>query len=499
MKYIDYVQLNPIQRLGYNLKEFFVGIPRNVAKFFKFLARGIVAFIFGIGRGFKNYFLNFVRGSWSTRVSYIIMGVGCLAKKQIIKGILYLAAEVAYICYMISFGGYYIAKFGKLGDKATDKVFDPVYGTYTDVVHDNSMLILLFGVLTILISIFFLYIYLSNIKMSAKLDKMVAEGKKPNTFREDIKLLLDEKFHVTLLTVPTILVGCFTILPLIFMILMAFTNFDINHNPPDNLFTWIGMKNFVDIFYQNPKWALTFGALLQWTFIWAIAATFSNYIIGMVIALMINKKGIKFKGVFRTMFVMSIAVPQFVTLLLMAQMLSRDGVVNVALAQMGLIDINQPILFLENGLLAKITIILVNLWVGVPYTILSTTGILMNIPADLYESAKIDGAGPLKTFTSITLPYMLFVTAPNLITQFVGNVNNFNIIYFLSGGGPTNNDYFNAGETDLLVTWLFKLTTDKNQYNLAATIGILIFIISATLSLVAFNMTKSSKNEEEFG
>ena len=86
------------------------------------------------------------------------------------------------------------------------------------------------------------------------------------------------------------------------------------------------------------------------------------------------------------------------------------------------------------------------------------SGILMNIPEDLYESARIDGAGPVKTFTAITLPYMLFVTTPQLITQFVGNINNFNVIYLLSNGNPTTEKYYQAGETDILVTWLFKLT-----------------------------------------
>ena len=152
-----------------------------------------------------------------------------------------------------------------------------------------------------------------------------------------------------------------------------------------------------------------------------------------------------------------------------------------------------------NALSARITVILVNVWVGIPYTILMTSGILMNIPEDLYESARIDGAGPVKSFMKITLPYMIFVTTPYLITTFIGNVNNFNIIYLLSGGGPGVNEYkYGAGKTDLLITLLFKLSVDKGYYGLGAAIGILVFIVCATLSLITFNMTKSAKNEEEF-
>ena len=122
----------------------------------------------------------------------------------------------------------------------------------------------------------------------------------------------------------------------------------------------------------------------------------------------------------------------------------------------------------------------------------------MNIPADLYESATIDGAGPVRSFFSITLPYMLFVTTPYLITSFVGNINNFNVIYLLTSNLQNSNDLYKAGHTDLLVTWLFKLTMTEHDYNLAAAIGILVFIVCATISLLTFNLTKSAKNEEEF-
>ena len=126
------------------------------------------------------------------------------------------------------------------------------------------------------------------------------------------------------------------------------------------------------------------------------------------------------------------------------------------------------------------------------------SGILMNIPEDLYEAARIDGAGPIKMFTKITMPQILFVTAPFLITQFIGNINNFNMIYLLTGGEPFATDYYVAGKTDLLVTWLYKLTADEKDYNLASTIGILVFIISIVISLLAYRRTSSYKREEEF-
>jgi arabinogalactan oligomer/maltooligosaccharide transport system permease protein len=125
----------------------------------------------------------------------------------------------------------------------------------------------------------------------------------------------------------------------------------------------------------------------------------------------------------------------------------------------------------------------------------------MNIPSDYNEAARIDGANTVQIFFKITLPYMLHVTGPHLITQFVGNINNFNVIWLLTGGGPIdiNNYAHQAQSTDLLVTWLYRLTTDTNpQYNIASVIGIIIFIISASLSLLTYNKSSSAKNEEDY-
>ena len=164
-----------------------------------------------------------------------------------------------------------------------------------------------------------------------------------------------------------------------------------------------------------------------------------------------------------------------------------------ALATVGLTTGITPIL----GLPAKILLIVVNIWIGIPYLMLIATGILMNTPADLYESARIDGANAFQTYMKITLPYMLFVTGPYLLTSFTGNINNFNIIYLLSGGGPT---YIgdSAGQTDLLVTWLYKLSIDKQQFNMGAVIGIFTFIVLAVVALVTYRSSGSYKDEEGF-
>ena len=154
---------------------------------------------------------------------------------------------------------------------------------------------------------------------------------------------------------------------------------------------------------------------------------------------------------------------------------------------------NGPIPFLTDPLWAKFSIIFVNMWIGIPFTMLVATGIIMNLPTEQIEAAEIDGASKFQIFKSITFPQILLIMAPSLIQQFIGNINNFNVIYFLTGGGPTNSEYYQAGSTDLLVTWLYKLTVSAKDYNLASVIGILIFAISATFSLLAYTRSSSFK------
>lgn len=505
MKYIDYMQMNAFERFWYKFKEFFRNLPSTLKAFFCAVGRAIKKFVLGIGNGIKDFAVGFVQGDIVTKASYFIMGLGNATRGQVIKGIIFFSIEVAYIAFMVFFGGTYLSLFFSLEAVVHYEITSygrggvietPVYDYYSNQ-------ILLYGILAIMATIAFIAIYIASTKSARKCEATVKAGKKPETFVNEVKDLLDSKFHITLLSVPVILIAVFVLLPLLFMILMAFTNYDDTNYFS---FQWVGLQNFADIFSSGSgsgaSMGYTFGNIVLWTLIWAIAATFSNYILGMVVALMINKKGIKLKKLWRTLFVMTIAVPQFVTLLLISQMIgsSQDSPLNLIISMFT----GQPSQFnilTQNydGWIARAAVIIINIWIGIPYTILMTTGILMNIPEDLYESARIDGAGPVKSFTKITLPYMLFVTTPHLITTFIGNVNNFNVIYLLTGGGPKVNDYkYGAGKTDLLITLLYKLSVDQQKYGLGAAIGILVFIVCATLSLITFNMTKSAKDEEAF-
>ena len=429
------------------------------------------------------------------------MGFGLICRKQYLRGILYLVFEILFILYMVFFGWKYLVKMGSLGEGKQVEVWDEVEGVYKPVFFDNSLLILLYSLLTIFIMVAFVYMWYQNVKGNLLSQQFVEARMHLPTAKDDIHSCADENYHKTLLSVPMLGLVVFTILPIFFMVFIAFTNYDKAHMPPQELFGWVGVDNFVTLLgggiSANSKvFAYTFGEVLLWTIVWAFFATFTNYILGMIVAIMINKKGVKCKKLWRTILVITIAVPQFVSLMFMSQLLADQGLINNLLIKWGVID--KAIPFLTDGTVARVTIIIVNIWIGIPYSMLICTGILMNIPEDLYESARIDGAGPVRAYMKITLPYMLHVTTPYLITQFIGNLNNFNVIFLLTGGDPSSLDMQYAGRTDLLITWLYKLTVSESQYGIASVIGIFTFVIVAVLSLILYNRSKSVKNEEEF-
>ncbi len=450
------------------------------------------AFFGAVGTNIKEIGTTFAEGDIKTKLSYIIFGFGPLLRGQIVKGIVFLALEIAFFWYMGSFGGTYLSKFSTLGTIATEKVGrKTVYG-------DNSFLILLFGLLTIIIIAAFILIWRLNVAENRKEEQILASGKQLPTNKKVLASLLDSNFDKTLLALPMTGIFIFTVLPILFMICVAFTNYDANHQAPTNLFTWVGFENFRQIFdFGGSGMGSTFFAVLGWTLVWAFFATFLDYFLGMAVAILINKKGIKFKKLWRTILVITIAVPQFVSLLYVYKMFTNDGLINGYLLKWGWIKSAIP--FWTDPMLARITIIVVNIWIGIPYMMLIATGLLMNIPEDLYESARIDGATPFQMFRSITLPYMLFVTGPFLLTQFTGNLNNFNVIYLLTKGQPQSmNLVGNAGRTDLLVTWLYKMTVTDTNYKMAAVIGIMVFVVTAVISLAVYNILPSVKDEEGF-
>ena len=515
----------------YKKENIFVRFGRGFVNFFTksiphFFTKTLPGFFVKIGKGIANFFVTFgkrfVDGSIGTKLSHFIFGSGNIFRGQIVKGIIYFLLQVAFVLYMVLCPGIKgpnntmiptgYKSLINLGLNQADVAPNNRWTPNDVIASPNSFLYLLVGLATIAIIILYIIVWLSNIKSSYLADTAVKEGRKPSTFKEDILALFDNRFHILMLTPTCLAALIFTLLPTILMICIAFTSYnDFDMTAAGTtLFHWTHFANLKAIFTldKTSSLGLEIGArflpVLGWTFLWAILATFSCYFGGILLAVLINKKGLKFKKVFRTIFILTIAVPQFISLLIMRNLLMSTGPVNSILMQIGIIA--KPISFLgqnqgDNPWIARLMVVIINMWLGIPYTMLMTSGILMNIPADLYEAARVDGTSKPKMFFKITLPYVVFITTPYLIGSFVGNINSFNTIFLLTGGGPaivSEGATYKAGQTDLLVTWLYKLTIENGDYNTGAVIGIFTFIITATITLITYRRSKAYNEEDTF-
>lgn len=438
----------------------------------------------------------FIKGGASVRLSGVFMGLGNIAAGQKAKGVLFFLVQLSFFWFMLAPGGgiFRLSMLKSLGSVPQGKHWNEALGVFEYTEGDRSQLILLYGIATLFITALFILFWRYTVLSGYRAWLKSSEGARVNTLARDVRSLFDEKVHVFLMTPPTLALLAFTVLPLVYMMAMAFTDFS-REGDRLVLFDWVGFSNFASVFDGSGEVGSRFWSVLLWTLCWAVFATFLNFIFGTLIAILINRRTTRLKSLWRTVLATTIAVPQFVSLLIVRSMLQPEGIINRLLQDAGIISERLP--FLTDATWARVLVIVVNLWIGIPYTILQVTGVLNNIPKEQYDAARVDGCNAFKTFFNVTVPYMMFVLTPYLITQFTGNINNFNIIYLLTRGEPISVGS-SAGSTDLLITWLYKLSVDQQKYNLAAVIGILTFVVLSVVALITYRNTGSYKNEEGF-
>ena len=459
---------------------------------------------FGAIEGFFSSFGRaFVEGDVWVKLSVIWWGAGYARRGQWLKSLLVSALEALVVAFTVLVSLQYVPKFSTLGTVQAEQVFNPatMKSEWND--YDNSFMILLMSIFSFVLWIAGLVFGMGNLKRVRELQQTAESGGHINSAREDIHSLIEDKFNIVLLAGPILGIVIFTVIPIILLIFVAFTNYDQAHMPPNNLFTWVGLDNFVALFSSGGM-TITFGyafvRVLAWTLIWAFFATFTTYFGGIFLAQLLNDKKTIAPKLFRLLFVITIAVPQFVSLLLVRNFFANNGIMNTICANAGITAwlrsigaiSTSYIPFLSAPIWAHVMIILINIWIGMPYQMLIATGVLLNLPQDQIESARVDGATPAQIFRHITMPYLLYVTGPTLVTDFVKNINNFNVIYLLTQDVYTTTNMAMANsqakEVDLLITWLFSLTQDYYNYKMASVIGIVVFIICAVFTLAAFNM-----------
>lgn len=423
-------------------------------------------------------------------LSVLFMGLGQLYNRQIIKGLLLLSIGATGLTASILYLFDNIEGLITLGDQSRQLV---KVGKVTKAIDgDHSIYLMVEGLISLLAFLGYLIIYALNIKDAHSVGKRRMNGNQPHTFKQTIHYVLDRHFAYLILFIPFLFALFLNVLPLLFSILIAFTNYAAPVLPPANLLDWVGFETFKSLVTLK-TWSRTFYGVFTWTIIWAVLSTATTFIGGILVAVLINQREIKLKRVWRTLLIIPFAIPNLVSLLVFRNMLNTEfGPINQYLNYFGLGQLP----WLTDPNWARMTVIGVNMWLGIPLIMILVSGILTTIPRDMYESAEVDGATKWQMFRHLTMPMIMFSTAPVLIMQFAGNINNFNVIYLLTDGNPIVSGYQYAGATDLLVTWLYKLTLTNRQYNFSAVIGIIIFVLVASLSIYNYRKTRSYREDD---
>ncbi|MBH8597438.1 MULTISPECIES: sugar ABC transporter permease [unclassified Thermoactinomyces] len=408
-------------------------------------------------------------------LSALSMGLGQMYNRQWVKGGLLLGLQIAYIVVFYPF--FNIGLWGIA-----------TLGTIPQV--DNSLDLMAEGIISILLILFGLGCYGFNIRDAYKVGKLRERGVKPPGVMQTFRHVTDQGFPYLVIGPAMILLVFVVLFPILFMIVLAFTNYDLYHQPPAKLVDYVGLDNFVHLF-QLSFWKTSFFSVLCWTVVWTLVSTTVQVILGLFLAVILNQKKLKFKKFFRTILILPWAVPSFVSIIVFSGLFDNNfGTVNLFLQGIGL----GALPWMTDPFWAKIAILLIQFWLGFPFSMALYTGVLQAISADLYEAAEVDGATIWQKFRHITLPMALYATAPLLIVQYVGNFNNFNVIYLFNKGLPAIPGQ-TAGGTDILISWVYKLTFETSKYNYAAAISVIIGLIVTVLAVLQFRGTRSFKEE----
>lgn len=406
----------------------------------------------------------------------VIPGVGQIYNRRFLKGISFLIIFIAFIT-----GFYQFLNIGYWGLFTLGEI--PAL--------DDSRVLLAQGIVSIIITTIAITFYILNLRDAYKDALEIQKGTVLKNFKESFEDGWDKGFPYILLSPGLFILIFVVVFPLLFMVFLAFTDYSLFNSPPRYLLNWVGFENFISLL-TVPIWRSTFVSVFSWTIIWTLVATTLQITLALILAIFVHDPRIKFKKFIRTLLILPWAVPAFVTILIFAALFNNDfGAINndILIPLFG-----EAIPWLTDPFWARIAIIGIQIWVGFPFVFVIFTGILQSISKDMYEAADIDGATSWQKFKKITFPHVMFATAPILIMQYAGNFNNFNIIYLFNQGGPAIRGE-NAGGTDILISWVYNLTFETQNYNMAAAISIIIGLVIAAFALFQFRRTSSYKGE----
>ncbi|MFF2267391.1 carbohydrate ABC transporter permease [Cellulosimicrobium cellulans] len=439
--------------------------------------------------------------------SAVVWGAGQVANRQPLKGAMFFAFFVATLLLELMTGRYPAGPDGFRFRENGGFFLRGIWGLVTLgttprqmglsglTAGDHSIVLMVNGIIALFVMLLLGCVWVWSVRDAAKVARLRDQGEKAESSVAYFRNLWQTSYAYLVLMPSIVLVLFVSALPIVFGVAIAFTSYDRNHLPPAQLVEWTGLANFGRVVAVS-SWAQTFAGVFIWTVVWAVLATLSTYLFGFVQASILASKRVRFPRLWRSIYILPWAVPAMISALVFRSMFNGQfGPISGFLVDIGLTDerinwFTDP----NNPNLARAVALLVNLWLGFPYFMALIGGTLTNIDKSYYEAARLDGASTFQQFRAITFPIVYRATAPLVILAFVSNFNNFGVIYFLTEGGPANPDYQYAGNTDLLITWLYKLTLDNRLYNIGAVMSIIIFMIVGAFSV--WNLRRSRALED---
>ncbi|MGL5616222.1 MAG: ABC transporter permease subunit [Sarcina sp.] len=417
-------------------------------------------------------------------LSLLLPGLGQLFNKQYMKSIImFLGTIYIYLLaipYALGFGNY-------KGDGIAGLITLAENGKKLD----RSIIFMVEGIIAIAFLVIGFVIILLAVKDAYNVEKGEIKGIRAYSWCETKEKLFEDGIPY-LISMPALIITIFIVfVPVATTILLSFTGMDPNHQAK---FGWEGLSNYMILATGEGMVGSIFWKILRWTLIWTFGATTLAIFLGFSLALILNNERIKGKVFFRSIYLLPWAVPAFITIIFFSILSSPTGAITEMLQGIfgeGLSIKNDPFV-------SKVVLIAIQGWLGSSYVFLLSTGVLQSISKDLYEAADIDGATAFRKLTKITIPLVLFQTAPLLVGQYTFNFNNFSNIYLFNSGGPFNPVAYGnlAGETDILVSYIFKLTIENQYQALGAAITILISIALMVVAYLGFTRTAAFKKEK---
>lgn len=355
---------------------------------------------------------------------------------------------------------------------------------------DKSIIFMIEGIIALVFLVLAATIYIMSFRDVRKVEIGQMKGVRPNTRFETRKLLKTEGFPY-LITAPALIIIIFIVMvPIFTTILISFTNMDPQHQ---NKFQRAGGSNYASIARGQGIAGQAFRHILSRTLVWTLLASSLAILLGFIFAIVLNNKRIKGVKFFRTVYLLPWAVPAFITIMFFSIMMSKNGLIANALEAMR----GQAVDIKNNTFQTRLALILIQGRLGHSYIFLLTTGVIQGISSDIYEAAAIDGATGFQQTKRITLPLVIYQIGPMLINQYTFNFNNFSIIYLFNQGGPFNPSVYGnlAGSSDILISYIYKLTMENQYQAIGGAITVFVSIILIFVSYLGYRKTSAFKED----